>query len=167
VEPFVLGVAVGDPEVGVANRQLSGDVLAVTDVMRHDGTERGPGSTRSQRVTCCFPLGARADPSRLPFHGPGAGLAARHIPATAGWAALATFQQLDLAGHPPDGLLQRIWELRDNLPAQDASYVALAEAPRLRAADRGRTAQPGTRIALPDDRGAPVASPAAMSTDGQ
>src|SRR5712692_3856826 len=31
--------------------------------------------TLRNRVTCCFTLGARADPSRLPVHGPGAGLA--------------------------------------------------------------------------------------------
>jgi len=55
-------------------------------------------------------------------------VAARHIPAAAGWAALATLRQLGMARHPSVGLLDRIWELRDNLSAYDASYVALAEA---------------------------------------
>ena len=55
-------------------------------------------------------------------------VAARHIPAAAGWAALSTLQQLGLTRHPSAGLLHRIWALRDNLSAYDASYVALAEA---------------------------------------
>ena len=55
-------------------------------------------------------------------------VAARHIPAETGWAALATLRQLGLARHPSAGLAERIWELRDNLSAYDASYVALAEA---------------------------------------
>jgi predicted nucleic acid-binding protein len=32
-----------------------------------------------------------------------------------------------LVRHPHDFLLPRIWELRDNLSAYDAAYVALAE----------------------------------------
>ncbi len=55
-------------------------------------------------------------------------VAAGHIPAAAGWAALATLRQLGMARHPSAGLLNRIWDLRDNLSAYDASYVALAEA---------------------------------------
>ena len=39
--PPILGVSVGDPEAGVAHRQLGDDVLAVTNAMRHDRAERG------------------------------------------------------------------------------------------------------------------------------
>ena len=43
-------------------------------------------------------------------------------------AALARWARLGLRRFAVVGLLGRIWELRDNLTAYDASYVALAEA---------------------------------------
>jgi predicted nucleic acid-binding protein len=42
--------------------------------------------------------------------------------------ALGTWRRLGLTRHPVAGLLGRMWELRDNLSAYDATYVALAEA---------------------------------------
>ena len=36
--------------------------------------------------------------------------------------------ELSLTRYPHDVLLFRVWELRDNLTAYDAAYVALAEA---------------------------------------
>lgn len=42
-------------------------------------------------------------------------------------AALARWAQLGLRRFTIVGLLPRIWELRDNLTAYDATYVALAE----------------------------------------
>ena len=44
-----------------------------------------------------------------------------------GWKALDTWRHLALARYPIPGMLRRIWALRDNLSAYDASYVALAE----------------------------------------
>jgi predicted nucleic acid-binding protein len=44
-----------------------------------------------------------------------------------GRAALADMMDLPLRRYPHDFLLPRIWQLRDNLTAYDASYVALAE----------------------------------------
>ena len=41
--------------------------------------------------------------------------------------ALDTWRRLALARYPIPGMLRRIWALRDNLSAYDASYVALAE----------------------------------------
>ncbi len=41
---------------------------------------------------------------------------------------LVRYRRLGLRRHPSTGLLPRIWALRDNLSAYDASYVALAEA---------------------------------------
>jgi len=38
------------------------------------------------------------------------------------------FLNLPLQRHPHDWLLPRVWELRHNLTAYDAVYVALAEA---------------------------------------
>jgi predicted nucleic acid-binding protein len=41
--------------------------------------------------------------------------------------ALDDFRDLDLSRYPHDVLLDRIWELRHNASAYDASYLALAE----------------------------------------
>jgi predicted nucleic acid-binding protein len=45
-----------------------------------------------------------------------------------GQTALEDFLQIPLLRYPHDVLLQRVWELRKNLTAYDAVYVALAEA---------------------------------------
>lgn len=45
----------------------------------------------------------------------------------AGWAALDTWRRLGLTRYPVFSVLDRVWELRHDLPAYDASYVALAE----------------------------------------
>lgn len=42
--------------------------------------------------------------------------------------ALADFRDLRIHRHPHEPLLSRVWELRHNLTAYDAAYVALAEA---------------------------------------
>jgi predicted nucleic acid-binding protein len=52
----------------------------------------------------------------------------RLLDAGAGWAALQTWSNLGVTRHPLPGLLERVWQLRENLSAYDASYVALAEA---------------------------------------
>lgn len=41
--------------------------------------------------------------------------------------ALADFASFPIYRHPHEHLLPRIWDLRDNLSAYDAAYVALAE----------------------------------------
>ena len=43
-------------------------------------------------------------------------------------AALAALADFPMSRYPHDILLSRVWELRDNLTAYDAVYVALAEA---------------------------------------
>jgi predicted nucleic acid-binding protein len=45
----------------------------------------------------------------------------------AGWAALDTFRRLGMTRYSGSSLLPRVWDLRDNLSAYDACYVALAE----------------------------------------
>jgi predicted nucleic acid-binding protein len=50
------------------------------------------------------------------------------IGADDGGAALTAWAQLGMRRFAVVGLLSRIWELRDNLTAYDATYVALAEA---------------------------------------
>jgi predicted nucleic acid-binding protein len=51
----------------------------------------------------------------------------QRIAAEDGWAALDTWRRLGLTRYAIDGLLERVWELRENLSAYDAGYVALAE----------------------------------------
>ena len=55
-------------------------------------------------------------------------VASGRIAAETGWSALDVWRRLGLTRYPARGLLERIWELRDNLSAYDAGYVALAEA---------------------------------------
>ena len=45
-----------------------------------------------------------------------------------GWAALDAWRRLGVVRHSVVGLLDRVWELRENASAYDASYLALAEA---------------------------------------
>lgn len=52
----------------------------------------------------------------------------REIDDERGRAALADLAEFPLRRYPHDFLLPRIWELRNNLTAYDAAYVALAEA---------------------------------------
>lgn len=49
------------------------------------------------------------------------------INAAAGETALEDLRALDLQRHAHEPLLERVWELRQNLTAYDAVYVALAE----------------------------------------
>jgi predicted nucleic acid-binding protein len=61
--------------------------------------------------------------------------------------ALADLAALPLARSPHQPLMRRVWELRDNLTAYDAAYVALAELLRspLLTADEPLSHAPGTR----------------------
>lgn len=54
-------------------------------------------------------------------------VAAEHLTAGQGRAALNTLQRLGMTRYPTFPLLHRVWDLRDNLSAYDACYVALAE----------------------------------------
>jgi predicted nucleic acid-binding protein len=54
--------------------------------------------------------------------------AAGEIDAERGWVALVDLGDFPLRRYPLGFLLPRVWELRSNLTACDATYVALAEA---------------------------------------
>ncbi|MCK4177091.1 type II toxin-antitoxin system VapC family toxin [Aciditerrimonas ferrireducens] len=56
------------------------------------------------------------------------GVAAARVEPDLAWSALDRWRRLGMARHPVFPLLERIWELRENLSPYDASYVALAEA---------------------------------------
>lgn len=49
------------------------------------------------------------------------------VAASDGWNALDVWRRIAMTRYPVIGLLDRVWELRDNLSAYDATYVALAE----------------------------------------
>jgi len=65
-------------------------------------------------------------------------------------AALARWARLGVLRFVVVGLLARIWELRDNLTAYDATYVALAEALtcELLTADARLAQAPGPRCSI-------------------
>ena len=67
-----------------------------------------------------------------------------------GRIALADLADLPLLRYPHDFLLPRIWDLRNNLTAYDAVYVALAEAldARLLTRDRRLAAAAGHRARI-------------------
>ncbi len=44
-----------------------------------------------------------------------------------GWNVLQTWRSLSVTRYPVYGLFERMWEIRENLSAYDATYVALAE----------------------------------------
>ena len=49
------------------------------------------------------------------------------LDAATGWNLLNTFRWMAITRHGTFSMLDRVWELRDNLTAYDAAYVALAE----------------------------------------
>jgi predicted nucleic acid-binding protein len=77
-------------------------------------------------------------------------VAARKLDANAGWAALDTWRRLGMTRYPVFAFLDRVWELRDNLSAYDASYIALAELLDcdLLTADARLGGAPGIRCAI-------------------
>jgi predicted nucleic acid-binding protein len=77
-------------------------------------------------------------------------VAAAQLSAADGWSALNAWRSLGITRYPVFALLQRVWELRDNLSAYDASYVALAELLdcTLLTADRRLSRAPGIRCSI-------------------
>ena len=75
---------------------------------------------------------------------------AHRLSAAAGHAALRVVQQLGLRRYPTYGLLERVWQLRDNLSAYDACYIALAESLdcKLLTADARLSRAPGINCAI-------------------
>ncbi|HUO12179.1 MAG TPA: type II toxin-antitoxin system VapC family toxin [Caulobacteraceae bacterium] len=72
-------------------------------------------------------------------------VAAGAIPRRRGDEAIVDLADFPLRRYPHQGLLPRIWQLRGNLSAYDATYVALAEAldARLLTRDRRLADSPG------------------------
>ena len=55
------------------------------------------------------------------------GVASSRISAGDAWSALDRWRRLGVSRYAVVELFERVWELRENLSAYDASYVALAE----------------------------------------
>lgn len=72
-------------------------------------------------------------------------VAAKQLAASRAEQALEDLKDLSVIRYPHDWLLQRVWQLRHNLTAYDATYVALAEAldRPLITCDRGIKDAPG------------------------
>ncbi len=75
---------------------------------------------------------------------------AERIGGAAGWAALDAFRRLGVTRYAVFPFLERVWELRENVSAYDASYVALAEllGCSLLTADGRLSRAPGLRCAV-------------------
>lgn len=54
-------------------------------------------------------------------------VAAGQMGPDAAWTVVRVWQRLGMTRYPVFALLRRVWELRENVSAYDASYVALAE----------------------------------------
>lgn len=78
------------------------------------------------------------------------GVAARQLVEEAASTALLAWRRLGLTRYPVFSMLHRVWELKDNLSAYDASYVALAEALGcdLLTGDARLSRAPGIRCAI-------------------
>jgi predicted nucleic acid-binding protein len=77
-------------------------------------------------------------------------VAAQQVSADDGWITLDRWRRLGVTRYAAVGFLDRVWELRDNLSAYDASYVALAEllSCPLLTADARLSRAPGIRCAV-------------------
>ena len=78
------------------------------------------------------------------------GSVAQRLDAGSAWVALDAWRRLGMTRYPAHSLLDRIWELRDNLSAYDATYVSLAEVLgcSLVTADRRLGGAPGIRCPI-------------------
>ena len=78
------------------------------------------------------------------------GVAAGRLEAGAAWTALDRWRRLGITRYPVFGLLDRVWELRENVSSYDASYIALAERLdcSLLTADGRLGRAPGTRCPI-------------------
>lgn len=77
-------------------------------------------------------------------------LSERDITTRQGFEALRRLEDLQIRYHSHGVMLNRVWELKDNLSAYDATYVALAERLRvpLLTADVRLARAPGSRCAV-------------------
>lgn len=95
------------------------DASAALSALLNDGPARKTLSTESLHVPHLVDSEVASGLRRRTLAG--------HLEAPTAWSALSTWQQLGMTRYPAVSLLERIWELRGNVSAYDATYVALAE----------------------------------------
>ena len=74
----------------------------------------------------------------------------RRLTGDVAWTALDRWRQLAVTRYPVVGLLDRVWQLRENVSGYDASYIALAESLdcSLFTADARLGRAPGSRCSI-------------------
>jgi predicted nucleic acid-binding protein len=118
------------------------DASAALSALLRDGTSRGLLADDQLHA-----------PHLIDFeiaHGLRRQVALGHLSADDGFDSLDIWRRLGITRYPGHSLLQRVWELRENLSAYDAGYVALAEALdcTLVTADRRLSRAPGPRCPI-------------------
>lgn len=131
--------------MGVAEvlaRNVVVDASVVYEALTTDGPARERLATRQLFAPHLLDLEVLHALRRLALAG---GMTTDH-----GSLLLERLRVFGLTRYPVHGLTPRIWELRDNLTAYDASYVAVAEALEctLLTTDARMAAAPGIRCAV-------------------
>ncbi|WP_425845326.1 type II toxin-antitoxin system VapC family toxin [Agrococcus sp. TSP3-2-1] len=96
------------------------DASAAVSALLDDGAARSLLATEAAHAPHLIDLEVASVLRRI--------VASGRIAADDGWAAIEAWRRIGITRYAVTGLLPRIWELRDNLSAYDAGYVALAEA---------------------------------------
>lgn len=96
------------------------DASAAVSALLDDGAARSSLATEAAHAPHLIDLEVASVLRRI--------VASGRIAADDGWAAIDAWRRIGVTRYAVTGLLPRIWELRDNLSAYDAGYVALAEA---------------------------------------
>jgi predicted nucleic acid-binding protein len=118
------------------------DASAAVSALLNDGAARGAFGDEQVHVPHLIDAEVPNALRRL--------VAAGRLAPDAAWEALDRWRRLGLTRYPMVGLLDRIWELRENVSAYDASYIALAESLdcALMTADARLGLAPGTRCVV-------------------
>ena len=95
------------------------DASAALAALLNDGSARAALSVEQVHVPHLIDVEVASGLRRLTRAGE---LSAEHA-----WSCLETWLLLGVTRYPMKGLVERVWQLRDNLSAYDACYVALAE----------------------------------------
>lgn len=96
------------------------DASAAVSALLDDGAARSLLATEAAHAPHLIDLEVASVLRRI--------VASGRIAADDGWAAIDAWRRIGITRYAVTGLLPRIWELRANLSAYDAGYVALAEA---------------------------------------
>jgi predicted nucleic acid-binding protein len=131
---------------GVATREYA-TALAAAGVpvvaIEHVGSTAVPGHAAKPVIDCDIVVAAEGVAAA-------SGVLVGQLAAESGWNAVNALRRLGMTRYPVFTLLERVWDLRENLSAYDASYVALAELLNcpLMTADARLSRAPGVRCSI-------------------